>query len=131
VPIEILIQAKAKEASTNALPKFIEAYSKYTRVATLIKETYHGKLITEWNQGIDSLKNKPEQVDMAPALSTVMSVKDEDELVSTDYYGVMFNSHVALPENHPHGCKPDIDTAHSPHRTQARDHSRQRSQDHA
>lgn len=81
VPIEILIQAKAKEPPTDAFPKFIEAYSTYTRVATLVKETYHGNLINEWNQGIDKLANKPEQVDMAPALSTVMAVKDEDELV--------------------------------------------------
>jgi nucleosome binding factor SPN SPT16 subunit len=81
VPIEILVQAKTKEPPTDAVPKFIEAYSTYTRVATLVKETYHGKLISEWNQGIDKLTNKPEQVDMAPALSTVMAVKDEDELV--------------------------------------------------
>lgn len=81
MPIEIFVQAKAKQPPTDAVPKFIEAYSTYTRVATLVKETYHGKLITEWNQGIDKLAAKPEQVDMAPALSTVMAVKDEDELV--------------------------------------------------
>ncbi|KAF8126534.1 FACT complex subunit SPT16 [Boletus edulis] len=80
VPIEILVQAKAKEAPSDAVPKFIEAYSKCTRVATLVKETYNGKLINEWNQGIDKLANKPEQVDMAPALSTTLAVKDEDEL---------------------------------------------------
>lgn len=81
VPIEILIQAKAKEPPTDALLKFIKAYSTYTRVGTLVKETYHGNLVNEWNQGIDKLENKPEQVDMAPALSTVMAVRDEDELV--------------------------------------------------
>lgn len=81
VPIEILVQAKAKEPPTDAFPKFVEAYSTYTRVATLVKETYHGKLITEWNEAIDKLVNKPEQVDMSPALSTVMAIKDEDELV--------------------------------------------------
>ena len=42
VPIELLVQAKAKELSTDAVPKFIEAYSSYTRVATLVKKTYHG-----------------------------------------------------------------------------------------
>ena len=82
VPIELLVQAKAKEPPTDAVPKFIEAYSSYTRVATLVKETYHGKLITEWNEGIDKLANKPEQIDMGPALSTMMAVKDEDEQVS-------------------------------------------------
>lgn len=81
VPIEIFVQAKAKEPPTDAVPKFIEAYSAYTRVATLVKETYHGKLISEWNEAIDKLSHKPEQVDMAPAVSTVMAVKDDDELV--------------------------------------------------
>lgn len=81
VPIEILIQAKAKEPPTDAVPKFIEAYSERTRVGTLVKETYHGKLISEWNQAINQLAQKPEQVDMGPALATVMAVKDEDELV--------------------------------------------------
>lgn len=81
MPIEILVQAKAKEPPTDAVPKFIEAYSTHTRVATLVKETYHGKLISEWNQAIDKLAHKPEQVDMAPAIATVMAVKDEDDLV--------------------------------------------------
>lgn len=81
MPIEILVQAKAKEPPTDAIPKFIEAYSSYTRVATLTKESYNGKLITEWDQGIYKLAHKPEQVDMAQALSTLMAVKDEDELV--------------------------------------------------
>lgn len=81
MPIEILVQAKAKEPPTDAVPNFVETYSTYTRVATLVKQTYNGKLINEWNQAIDKLANKPEQVDMAPALSTVMAVKDEDELV--------------------------------------------------
>ncbi|KIJ60617.1 hypothetical protein HYDPIDRAFT_32041 [Hydnomerulius pinastri MD-312] len=80
VPIEIHIQAKAKEPPTDALPKFIEAYSTHKRVATLVKESYTGKLIGEWDQGIASASNKPEQVDMAPAISTLMAVKDEDEL---------------------------------------------------
>ncbi|KIJ17069.1 hypothetical protein PAXINDRAFT_9925 [Paxillus involutus ATCC 200175] len=80
VPVEMLIQAKAKEPPTDALPKFIEAYSSHKRVATLVKESYGGKLMSEWNQGIDKLANKPEQVDMAPALSVLMAVKDEEEL---------------------------------------------------
>ncbi|KIK92016.1 hypothetical protein PAXRUDRAFT_830348 [Paxillus rubicundulus Ve08.2h10] len=80
VPVEILIQAKAKEPPTDALPRFIEAYSSHKRVATLVKESYGGKLMSEWNQGIDKIAKKPEQVDMAPALSVLMAVKDEEEL---------------------------------------------------
>ncbi|KAH0830249.1 hypothetical protein J3R83DRAFT_1609 [Lanmaoa asiatica] len=80
VAIAILVQAKAKKPPTDAVPEFIGAYSTYMRVSTLVKETYHGKLISEWNQCINKLANKPEQVDMVPVLSIVMAVRDEDEL---------------------------------------------------
>ncbi|KAG6331187.1 hypothetical protein ID866_7902 [Astraeus odoratus] len=80
VPIEILIQAKAKEPPTDALPKFVEAYSSHKRVATLVKESHSGKLISEWEQIVSRVEGKPEQVDMAAAVSAYMAVKDEEEL---------------------------------------------------
>lgn len=80
VPIEIHIQAKAKEPSTNALPTFVQAYTSHKRVATLVKETYTGKLVSEWEREISRAAQKPEHVDIAPALSAYMVVKDEEEL---------------------------------------------------
>ncbi|KAL4065337.1 FACT complex subunit-domain-containing protein [Scleroderma yunnanense] len=80
VPIEILIQAKAKEPPTDALPKFVQAYTAHKRVATLVKESYTGKLALEWDQTISGAAQKPEQVDIAPAVSAYMAVKDEEEL---------------------------------------------------
>ncbi|KAI6043042.1 FACT complex subunit SPT16 [Pisolithus marmoratus] len=80
VPIEILIQAKAKEPSTDALPKFVDAYASHKRIATLVKESYSGKLITEWEQVLSKVAQQPEQVDLAPAVSAYMAVKDEEEL---------------------------------------------------
>ena len=81
VPVEILVQAKAKEPPTDALPKFIEAYTSFTRVGSLLKETSLGKLVTEWEQAVSKADKKPELVDMAPALSAFMAVKDEEEMV--------------------------------------------------
>jgi hypothetical protein len=37
--------------------------------------------MTEWEQGVSKADNKPELVNMAPALSAFMAVKDEEEMV--------------------------------------------------
>ncbi|KAF7796890.1 hypothetical protein EIP86_008075 [Pleurotus ostreatoroseus] len=80
VPVEILIQAKAKEPPTDAIPKFLEAYTSHQRVGCLVRETHTGKLLDEWNNVLASAEKKPELVDMAPAVASLMAVKDEDEL---------------------------------------------------
>lgn len=81
VPVDILVQAKAKEPPSDALPKFVEAYTSFKRVGTLVKESSSGKLMTEWEQAVSKSDQKPELVDMAPALSALMAVKDEEEMV--------------------------------------------------
>ncbi|KAJ8589733.1 FACT complex subunit SPT16 [Rhizopogon salebrosus TDB-379] len=80
VPVDILVQAKAKEPPSDALPKFVEAYTSFKRVGTLVKESSSGKLMTEWEQAVSKSDQKPELVDMAPALSALMAVKDEEEM---------------------------------------------------
>ncbi|KAH7919903.1 FACT complex subunit SPT16 [Leucogyrophana mollusca] len=80
VPVEIHAQAKGKEPSNDAIPKFVEAYTACKRVAMLAKEAHTGKLITEWEQLTSKAESKPEVVDMAPAVSSFMAVKDEEEL---------------------------------------------------
>ncbi|KAF5372890.1 hypothetical protein D9758_001715 [Tetrapyrgos nigripes] len=80
VPVEILAQAKAKEPANDALPNFFELYASKRRVGTLTKEDHTGKLTTEWNKLVSEREEKPETVDMSPAVSGFMAVKDEDEL---------------------------------------------------
>ncbi|KAG8217204.1 FACT complex subunit SPT16 [Butyriboletus roseoflavus] len=63
VPIEILVQAKAKEPPTDCPP-----------------QVHRGLFDVHACCHAHKLANKPEQIDMAPALSTIMAVKDEDEL---------------------------------------------------
>lgn len=82
VPIEILAQAKAKDPPTDAVPRFLEAFTSHRRVGTLIKESPTGKLVDEWNKLLSEAENKPEMADVTPAISAVMAVKDEEELVS-------------------------------------------------
>jgi nucleosome binding factor SPN SPT16 subunit len=81
VPIEILAQAKAKDSPNDALPNFLELYTSHSRVGTLQKESHSGKLIKSWESAVADAKKKPELVDMSPAVSSFMAVKDDDELV--------------------------------------------------
>ncbi|KAJ7349282.1 FACT complex subunit SPT16 N-terminal lobe domain-containing protein [Mycena albidolilacea] len=89
VPVEILAQAKGKEPANDALPRFFALYASKTRVGTLQKEAHRGKLIDEWKRLLDAAPQKPELVDIAPAFSSFMAVKDVDELKSLQLAGVL------------------------------------------
>ncbi|GBE82391.1 FACT complex subunit SPT16 [Sparassis crispa] len=80
VPIEILVQAKVKDPPTDALPKFLAAYTAHGRVGSLTKESHSGKLVDEWNKVLANAATKPVDVDMSSSLSSFMAVKDSDEL---------------------------------------------------
>ena len=82
MPLQILAQAKPKDPPTDALPTFASIYTKLKRVGALIKENISGRLVDDWNKAISEAEAKPELVDMAPAVSSFMAVKDDDELVS-------------------------------------------------
>lgn len=82
VTVEILARPKSKDVSSDALPKFLDLYKSAKKVGSLIKEVPSGKLISEWQALVNEAPEKPELVDMAPAISALMAVKDEEELVS-------------------------------------------------
>ncbi|EIN07653.1 FACT complex subunit SPT16 [Punctularia strigosozonata HHB-11173 SS5] len=80
VPIEIFVMPKAKDPPNDSLNKFLERYIAHGRVGTFLKEQQRGKFIDEWNRALDSANKKPEVVDMGPAVSAFMAVKDEEEM---------------------------------------------------
>ncbi|VDC07164.1 unnamed protein product [Peniophora sp. CBMAI 1063] len=80
IPIELLIQAKAKEPPTDALPRFVDAYTSLQRVGTLAKEAPTGKVIEEWKKAYEASGKAVETVDISVGVSALMAVKDEDEL---------------------------------------------------
>ncbi|KIL69574.1 hypothetical protein M378DRAFT_7423 [Amanita muscaria Koide BX008] len=82
VPIEIFAQPKGKDPSNDAMTNFLAAYVSKNRVGTLSKEAHSGKLVSEWDKLVSGSPEKPELLDMGPAVSTVMAVKDEEELKS-------------------------------------------------
>ncbi|KAG6833476.1 hypothetical protein H0H87_006048 [Tephrocybe sp. NHM501043] len=89
VAIEILAQAKGKDAPNDSLTKFLEAYASNARVGTLTKETHTGKLVGEWEALVNGLENKPERVEISPAVSGFMAVKDAEELKNTHTAAVL------------------------------------------
>lgn len=82
VAIEIIARPKGNDAA-DALSRFFAIYTSIQKVGILSKETASGKLSAEWQALLDGAASKPELVDMTPAISTLMAVKDEDELVSS------------------------------------------------
>ena len=82
VPINILVLAKGKEPATDALPKFLEAYTSSGCVGTLFKEKHTGKMIDEWNAAVQGAVAKPTVVDITSAISGFVAVKDEEEIAS-------------------------------------------------
>jgi nucleosome binding factor SPN SPT16 subunit len=88
VPIQIVAQAKPKDPPTDALPTFTNAYSQLKRVGILSKEQVSGKLIDEWNKTLATIETKPETADVSAAISSLLAVKDEEELVSLDLRGL-------------------------------------------
>lgn len=85
VPVNILVLAKGKEPTTDALPKFLDAYTSSRRVGTVVKEKHTGKMIDEWNAAVEVATTKPTVVDVASAISGFVAVKDEEEIASPLY----------------------------------------------
>lgn len=47
----------------------------------MAKDKFKGKNIDEWNKAIEATGVKYEEIDIAPALSACLAVKDEEEVV--------------------------------------------------
>ena len=85
VPVELLVQAKSKDPPTDALPRFVDAYTSLQRVGTLAKEVPTGKVVEEWKKALEASGKPIETVDISVGLSALMAVKDEEELVRCNY----------------------------------------------
>jgi nucleosome binding factor SPN SPT16 subunit len=103
-----------------------------------VKETQTGKLIKEWETALASANSTPELIDMAPSISSMLAVKDDEELVrcichchvheyNVDIACILF----VLSEKHTDGSKSDFDATHTLHRGQAGDDTGQGGQDNA
>ncbi|CAK5279482.1 unnamed protein product [Mycena citricolor] len=71
------------------MSRFLDLYTSKRRVGSLPKEEYTGKLIDEWKKLVNGAPAKPEIVDMGPALSAFMAVKDAEELKCMQLAGAL------------------------------------------
>ncbi|KAJ7582567.1 FACT complex subunit SPT16 [Mycena floridula] len=97
IPVQIFAQAKGKEPANDSLSRFFQVYKLHKTVATMSKEVHSGKLIDEWSKLLAASADKPTLVDMSPAVSSVMAVKDEEEMKAIE---TAANLTSTLLENH-------------------------------
>ncbi|KAK5709915.1 FACT complex subunit spt16 [Elasticomyces elasticus] len=82
-PVEILVRGKDAEENAAQFEKvkgIITGAGK--KVGTIAKDASTGPFVTEWRASFSELSKEVEEVDISPALSAVMAVKDENELRS-------------------------------------------------
>ena len=63
------------------MPNLAGIYSKVKRVGMILKDSVSGKIIDEWNKAVSEVDTKPELVEISPAVSALLAVKDDEELV--------------------------------------------------
>ncbi|QRV75255.1 SPT16-general chromatin factor (subunit of the heterodimeric FACT complex) [Ceratobasidium sp. AG-Ba] len=83
IPIEIFIMSKPKDGPSDAPKKLAEALGPLKRIGGLPKEQQKGRIVDDWNKALEEHLGKPEIVDIAAGLSSIMAVKDEDELLAS------------------------------------------------
>lgn len=118
--MDIYAQAKAKEPANDAIPSFLALYKTAQRVGTLLKESHAGKLVSEWQKVVAEADSKPELVEMAPAVSSLMSVKDAEELVSPSDIVYATGADSRHVETHTNRSHPYFDSLEAPRGPQTR-----------
>jgi nucleosome binding factor SPN SPT16 subunit len=101
----------------------LSVFTSNQRIGTLSKETYAGKLIDEWNNALAAANQKPEVVDIAASISTFMSVKDDEELVSYLSFHIHSAANSRHAESDQDGRKPDCHVVDTLRRPQAGNHT--------
>ncbi|OJI82456.1 hypothetical protein ASPTUDRAFT_127125 [Aspergillus tubingensis CBS 134.48] len=83
IPVEILVTSKTPDEKMKSFEKCIDVIKNAgKKVGVLPKDTTAGPFAEDWKKAYATLSNEVEEVDISPALSATLSVKDTDELVS-------------------------------------------------
>ncbi|KAI5787115.1 FACT complex subunit-domain-containing protein [Geopyxis carbonaria] len=80
IPVEFLIRGKDETQNKQQFQQIVDIIKKSGKVGVLTKDQAQGPFAKEWKAAYPGATDGLEEVDIAPALSTVMSVKDEAEL---------------------------------------------------
>ena len=81
--MEILVRSKDPDQNAKHFQRCLDAIKAAgEKVGLLAKDSALGPFAEEWRKAFGDVSKEVEEVDIAPALSTVFSVKDENELRS-------------------------------------------------
>ncbi|UJO25114.1 FACT complex subunit spt16 [Fulvia fulva] len=80
-PVEIIVRGKDAEENAKQFEKINETIKNAgKKVGTITKESSTGPFMAEWKTAFAEISKDVEEFDVSVALSTVMAVKDENEL---------------------------------------------------
>ncbi|KAI8393680.1 FACT complex subunit-domain-containing protein [Radiomyces spectabilis] len=79
VPVDIIRRGKNIEQNVPLYEPLVEALSG-KRVGVIVKDKFKGKNVDEWNRAWKQAGKSFEEVDIAPAVSACLAVKDEEEV---------------------------------------------------
>lgn len=80
-PIEILVRGKDAAENSKQFERCLDLIKTAgKKVGVITKELSGGPFVTEWKSAFSEISKEVEEVDISAALSTVMSVKDQQEL---------------------------------------------------
>ena len=80
-PVEILVRGKDPAENEKQFKRCLDIIKTAgNKVGVIAKDQSSGPFVTEWNSAFSEISKEVEEVDIAPALSTALSVKDQNEL---------------------------------------------------
>lgn len=82
-PVEIIVRGKDAAENQKQFERCLEVIKGAgKKVGVITKDMSGGPFVTEWKSAFSEISKEVEEVDISPALSAAMSVKDEHELRS-------------------------------------------------
>ena len=85
IPLEILVKGKDEAVNEKNYKDVIEAITKTGgKVGVFTKEQPRGPFVEEWKKFYEPVKGGFEEIDVSLDMSSVLSIKDDVELVSFD-----------------------------------------------
>ncbi|TKA23656.1 FACT complex subunit spt16 [Salinomyces thailandicus] len=80
-PVEIIVRGKDADENAKQFERCLETIKAAgKKVGVLTKELSSGPFVNEWKMAFSEISKEVEEVEIGPALSSVMAVKDENEL---------------------------------------------------
>ncbi|KAI6867409.1 FACT complex subunit [Hortaea werneckii] len=81
IPLEVVVRGKDAEENAKQFEHCLDTIKTAgKRVGVITKEQSSGPFVNEWKNAFSEISKEVEEVDISPALSSVMAVKDENEL---------------------------------------------------